>query len=110
MTPVERALAVVAGLVLFAVSSYATAWDDHRIYRRPRLATLANVAATAACVYGAHEKGAGSWLGLACAAGALFGAWLTMRAIGDWLAARSVAKDATEWAAKRAASRKAGDR
>ena len=105
MTPVERALYIAAGIIAFAASSYATRRES-RVYLHPRLATLFNVAATAACVYGARENGAGSWWGLLCAAGALFGAWFTLRAIGDWLAARDVARDEARWAAKRAASRK----
>ncbi len=84
MTPVERALLVVGSVLFTFAVSWATDREGRR-YRRPILAAVCDAASTVACVYGAHEKGAGSWWGLLCAAGALYGAWLTVRAVGEWL-------------------------
>jgi hypothetical protein len=89
VTPVERALCIVAGIIVAFASSWATDREQRR-YKRPVLAVLWNVGATGACVYGAIEKGAGSWWGLLCAAGALLGAKFAIMAAGDWLATRDV--------------------
>lgn len=93
MSPEERALGVVAGILAFVVANWASATHSDRSYKRPRLAALSNAIATAACVYGAHKHGAGSWWGLLCAAGALGGAWWSMKASAeawvDWKADRS---------------------
>lgn len=96
MSPEERALWFVLGVLAFFAGAWATATDTDGSYRRPHLAAIVNAIATSACVYGAREHGAGSWLGLLYAVGAIGGAWWTLRAAieawADRQARRSVRK------------------
>ena len=100
MTPEERALWFVLGVLAFFAGSWTTATDTDGSYRRPRLATLVNAIATSACVYGAREQGAGSWLGLLCAVGAIGGAWWTLRAGVEALADRKAQRSERKGGAK----------
>jgi len=106
VTPAEHVGYVAFLLFVAFAGAWATASErEHglRSYKRPRLAAPWFAASAALCVYGASEKGPGSWTGLGCAALAVAGAWWALGAAAQaWV----------EWSEPRraAASRKAGGR
>jgi len=75
VTNLEAFLITVPAVFAGAWATASERRHGLRYYLRPRLAAPWFAASSALCVYGAADKGPGTWTGLVCAALAIAGTW-----------------------------------